>query len=580
MVESSKTEEFLKKLAPCIERGELEACVEEAARVAREMGIGAGELLELSAEKGKAGGHALAYVLALAAAQGLDGEKKARAYFIAGLAAEFLNNLEKAEKHYQEAIKINPNYAQVHNNYGILLTGIKRFDEAEKQFQEAIKADPNLAEAHYNYANLLLEGLNRKSEAEEHYKKAIEANPNYAQAHYNYAFLLEELNRKDEAEKQYQEAIKINPNYAQARSNYGILLQELNRKDEAEEQYKQAIAADPMFANAHGAYGLLLIEYDRRDEAWKETEKASNIFKEEGRNTQSHLAKAWFYEQYSKKNLDSKNFLESSEDANKAGEEYLKAAQSADGDLKDNLTLLGCELKAKSFVRKIPVQSWYKKLLYKLGKNPDIPALIDNLKNAASWYEKASQCPVDAKKDVCNACHIATGVFSEALDAMSAFMKGKKAVVNKDNWDNSLDFARKIYEEKKKDTGIIFVDTLKQLTKCVNELAEHQVTGLKPQEDRLRKCYFSLIKVSENLDGALKLLTEHAVVAMTDYAKKQGMSGFVREKTKKSFLEEWKKEIVAAIIFFLTTALMDWIFSLNLFSKLFNLIKSTILGMP
>jgi hypothetical protein len=33
MAESSKTEEFLKKLAPCIERGELEACVEEEARV-------------------------------------------------------------------------------------------------------------------------------------------------------------------------------------------------------------------------------------------------------------------------------------------------------------------------------------------------------------------------------------------------------------------------------------------------------------------------------------------------------------------------------------------------------------------
>ena len=39
---SDKTEEFLQKLAPCIERGDLDACVEEAARVAREMGVGAG----------------------------------------------------------------------------------------------------------------------------------------------------------------------------------------------------------------------------------------------------------------------------------------------------------------------------------------------------------------------------------------------------------------------------------------------------------------------------------------------------------------------------------------------------------
>ena len=34
MPENIKTEEFFQKLAPCIERGELEKCVEEEARVA------------------------------------------------------------------------------------------------------------------------------------------------------------------------------------------------------------------------------------------------------------------------------------------------------------------------------------------------------------------------------------------------------------------------------------------------------------------------------------------------------------------------------------------------------------------
>jgi hypothetical protein len=34
MPENNKTEEFLQKLAPCIESGELEKCVEEAAWVA------------------------------------------------------------------------------------------------------------------------------------------------------------------------------------------------------------------------------------------------------------------------------------------------------------------------------------------------------------------------------------------------------------------------------------------------------------------------------------------------------------------------------------------------------------------
>jgi hypothetical protein len=44
MPDNNKTQEFLKKLAPCIERGDPDACVEEAARVAQEMGVGAGYL--------------------------------------------------------------------------------------------------------------------------------------------------------------------------------------------------------------------------------------------------------------------------------------------------------------------------------------------------------------------------------------------------------------------------------------------------------------------------------------------------------------------------------------------------------
>ncbi|CAG0981657.1 hypothetical protein METP3_02116 [Methanosarcinales archaeon] len=44
MPENNKTEDFLQKLAPCIERGDLDACVGEAVRLAGEMG-GRAELL-------------------------------------------------------------------------------------------------------------------------------------------------------------------------------------------------------------------------------------------------------------------------------------------------------------------------------------------------------------------------------------------------------------------------------------------------------------------------------------------------------------------------------------------------------
>jgi tetratricopeptide (TPR) repeat protein len=230
-----KTEEFLKKLAPCIERGELEACVEEAARLAGEMGIGAEELVNLSVDEIDARKYDFAYVLSLAAVQDLKGEKKAVTFSNAGLAAQSIGKLEEAEEFYKKAIEI----------------------------------DPNIAEAYYNYANLF-EKLGRKLEAAEHYKKAIEIDPKYAWAHCNYGVLLVELDRKTEAEEHYKKAIAFDPKDALAHYNYANLLKELNRKTEAEEYYKKAIELDPKLAITHSNYAGLLRESERFYEAEKE----------------------------------------------------------------------------------------------------------------------------------------------------------------------------------------------------------------------------------------------------------------------------------------------------------------------
>jgi tetratricopeptide (TPR) repeat protein len=530
--------------------------------------------------------------------------------------AHFLDELERnieAEEHYKKAIKLNSIDADTHNNYALLLVKFNRKTEAEEHYKKAIEIYPKYVRAHINYARLLVD-LNRRTEAEEYYKKTIELNPKYddantynncaillddlgrkteaeeqykktielypknAEVHFNYAILLEELNRKPEAEGHYKKAIELNPKYVKAHNNYALLLQGLNRKSEAEELYQKAIEIDPKYANAHGNYALLLIEYDKRKESWKETEIFSNFCKETGRVVDSHLAKAWLYQEFSEKNFKRKRFGESSKDANEAGEEYLNAARTSEGFLKDNLTMQGNVLKAKSYVRKIPEKSWYKKIFYRFGKNPDIPELMENLKNAAIYYEKASLCPIGERKDVCNACSYSMNVFSETLNAMSAFMKGDDAEINIRKWSYSLEQAYKIYSEKNLKKGVDLVETLKQLIKCVDELAEHRKMGLHIQEERLGKCYNNLLEVSEKLDGALKVIAEHSVEAIRDYSRKQGM-GFIGEETKKSFLGEWIKEIRAAAAVIIAAAAIDLIFSLNLYSKLISLIKSLITGL-
>ena len=67
--------------------------------------------------------------------------------------------------------------ASCHHN----VDGVNHFKEghwevAAKHFKEAIKADPNFAEAHYNLA-LCMENLDKHEEATEHFKMAAKLAP-------------------------------------------------------------------------------------------------------------------------------------------------------------------------------------------------------------------------------------------------------------------------------------------------------------------------------------------------------------------------------------------------------------------
>ncbi len=228
MPDDKKTQEFLQKLAPCIERGELDECVGEAARVAGEMGVGAQKLLELSTEKGMDGDDNLAYVLALAAAPGLEGKEKAQAFFNAGVGMIHFGKKKKAEKYYKMVIEFDPLDVAVHNNYGVLLADMNHHKMAEDQYKKALQIDPNYALAHCNYGNLLDE-QDRYEEAEEHFKKALEISPDDASNHNNYANMLMNTRRYDESEEHFKKAMELDPESETVRYNYKILQSKLNR---------------------------------------------------------------------------------------------------------------------------------------------------------------------------------------------------------------------------------------------------------------------------------------------------------------------------------------------------------------
>lgn len=269
-----KEKDLLEKISSCLEKGDLDACVDEAIAWAKELGISPQRLLELTVARMTDGQYPQGYILALAAADGID--EKAPAYANAGAASFYLNNLETAEKQLRLAIEADPNNSMAHSNLGNLLKDLGRKDEAEEQYRLAIKSGPNFGPAYYNLGVLLYD-LERKDEAEVQLRLAIKSDPNFPLAHYNLGVLLNEHGRKDEAEEQYRLAIMSDPKSAKARNNLGVLLKDLGRMAEAEQQYRLAIKIDPKNADAYNNLANLLRETEMFGKAEKEVRIALDM---------------------------------------------------------------------------------------------------------------------------------------------------------------------------------------------------------------------------------------------------------------------------------------------------------------
>jgi eukaryotic-like serine/threonine-protein kinase len=87
-----------------------------------------------------------------------------------------------AEKEFNLAIQLNPNYATAHQRYSLFLPITGRFQEAIAEAQKARDLDPLSLPANENLGDILYLAR-RYEEAEQQLKKTIELDPNYGVAH-------------------------------------------------------------------------------------------------------------------------------------------------------------------------------------------------------------------------------------------------------------------------------------------------------------------------------------------------------------------------------------------------------------
>jgi len=139
-----------------------------------------------------------------------------------------------------------PDYAEGHNNRGVVLQQLQRYDEALASYDRAIAIKPGYVNAHFNRGTVLKKLL-RRDEALASYDRALALNPAHVEAHNNRGVLLQELKRYDEALASYDQAIALQPTHAEAHNNLGIVLASKGDMAGAEKMFLQASALKPDF---------------------------------------------------------------------------------------------------------------------------------------------------------------------------------------------------------------------------------------------------------------------------------------------------------------------------------------------
>ncbi len=217
-----------------------------------------------------------------------------------GVCAIAMGDGATAERCWRQALALNPQALEAHNNLAHYYSESGRVDEAQaclrdvialaphhtlpylrlahllakrkpseaaECYRQALALDAGLAEAWANLA-LLLEKDGKWTEAEAHHRRALELAPNSSEIHANLGNLLARLHRAEEAEQEYRQALALKPESAIAHSNLGVLQADLGREAEAEQSLRLALQANPSYQLARHNLAMLLLAQGRFEEGW------------------------------------------------------------------------------------------------------------------------------------------------------------------------------------------------------------------------------------------------------------------------------------------------------------------------
>lgn len=161
-----------------------------------------------------------------------------------------LGNVDEGIRLYERVAELNPSYAaSVHASLGFAY-GVKGDEQkCMEHYQQALKLNPNYPDIHYNLGTIL-ERRQKYVEAEAHYKQAIAGNAHHYQAQYRLGLVYSLQQNWVAAREQFLEAARLNPTALEPHIGLGQVLAILGDKAAARVQFQWVLEREPNNSDA------------------------------------------------------------------------------------------------------------------------------------------------------------------------------------------------------------------------------------------------------------------------------------------------------------------------------------------
>lgn len=157
--------------------------------------------------------------------------------------------IERIDTLYQRAIRLQPQVASLHVEYGNILNLQGRPQDAYALFNTALAEEAWLPEAHQGLGFVLLQ-QRQYAAAEAAFREALALNPDYPDALVNLGITLVAMRRGAEAIGLYERALAINAQHVAALYNLGIYHLQQSQLAQSIGLLERAIAIQPTYSDA------------------------------------------------------------------------------------------------------------------------------------------------------------------------------------------------------------------------------------------------------------------------------------------------------------------------------------------